>query len=358
MRSKLWQFYDNLYYKFERWYDAFGINLAAKKQMRGIHFEKEVYERYKDTILPYWSQFGLKPGIWWTKRTYKKTRSLDPRYIPNDIYYRDIIPYFNDMRFMSPITDKNLISVIFPNTKRPVTVIKHMSGDYCLENFAPIPREDVFALFHPDKEYIIKPTLNTSSGSDIKFFSNLRQEELDMLLNSYEHIDFIIQEALSQHPDLAALNPTSINTIRLVTLCYKCEPIILSAVLRVGGSESRVDNIGAGGYQCTIDPNGRLGELAYTNRSGKDEHVPSNNLGIPFSSVVIPHYEKVRNTALSLAVSVPHLRLIAWDLSVDPEGNVVLIECNATFPGQNQGNCGPTFGDRTEEILTDIFGKK
>ena len=47
---------------------------------------------------------------------------------------------------------------------------------------------------------------------------------------------FVIQERISQHADLAALCPTSVNTIRLVTVVVDGEPRPLRSLLRIGNA--------------------------------------------------------------------------------------------------------------------------
>jgi len=79
--------------------------------------------------------------------------------------------------------------------------------------------------------------------------------------------------------------------------------------------------------------------------------------GVRFEDFRIPCFDRVRAAALDYASKMPHMKYIAWDLAVDENENVVLIEFNATLPGQNQTTCGPTFGELTEKILTVVFEK-
>lgn len=59
---------------------------------------------------------------------------------------------------------------------------------------------------------------------------------------------FIIQEVITQHPVLASLNPTSVNTVRIMTYRWLSgEVVALSSLVRVGRSGEIVDNGHAGG---------------------------------------------------------------------------------------------------------------
>ena len=65
--------------------------------------------------------------------------------------------------------------------------------------------------------------------------------------------NIIVQPVLRQHPDLAALYPHAINTVRIDTLRTEAGVISNAAVLRVGIGGAVVDNGVAGGLVAGID---------------------------------------------------------------------------------------------------------
>lgn len=359
MRTPRQQFYDKAYYFFEVYLDAAFMNAHKRKKLRGVKFDQDFYDAYKNKVLPFWKKYGIKPHIWWYKHYYLLTKTVDPRFIPDDIHLCCVIPYFDSPAYYRQLTDKNLHALVFPTVKRPETVFRHIDGYYCEDDYAPITRQEALARAGRDGSYIIKPTRDTGAGANISFFSGAHDAAgMEQLLAPYDQIDYIIQKTVVQHPALAKLNPTSLNTIRLVTLMIPSGTYLLSSVLRIGGAGSRVDNIAKGGYQAVILPDGRLDRLAYTHNSGKDEFVEQTQSGIRFSEYPpIPSWEKLRATALDLATRLPHLKMIGWDFSIDEHGDPVLIEFNCQL-GQNQATCGPTFGDMTDEVLSQVFAKR
>lgn len=363
MISRKRQLYESIHYGFERWFFAISHNMTARKRMRGYKFDRAFYQEYRNTIRPYWKKYGVKHNIVWAKFFYSLTGSMDPRYIPSDVFVRKIVPHFNQAPYMGPLADKNLNSMVFPTVKRPETAFKYISGTYRLDDFTIISREDALARCKPDGRYIIKPTRYSNSGQNINVFSgSIPRDELSSLLAKYDDSDYIVQRFIIQHPDLAALNPTSVNTLRLATLLFQGKAHLLpSAVLRIGGTGSLVDNIGAGGYQCPILPDGHLYKTAFTKKSAGSkigEFTDETASGLRFADFSVPNYDKVCATVLDLASHVPHLGYIAWDIAVDESGDPVLIEFNVLSPGHSQENCGPTFGDMTEAVLDEVFGKK
>lgn len=358
MRTSKQQLYDNLYYGFERRILCFFLNFRNWKKYRSVKFDKSFHQAYKETILPFWARFGIKPKKHWYKHYYTMTGTMDPRYIPDDIHQRYIVPHFDNSIYMRSMEDKNLHTLLFPDINRPETVFKQVDGLYCNDDFSLISREEAFSRLESDGNYIIKPTTDTGMGMDIQFFAGIPSADaLSKLLAPYKTNDYIIQRIVKQHPALADYNASSVNTIRIVTLVFQGKPHILSSILRIGHAGSRVDNVSQGGYQAIIRPDGTLDKSAITYQGGKPVQVEQTDDGKPFKGFAVPAWENIRDTALALAEKLPHLRFIGWDFAIDENGEVVLIEFNCQI-GQNQGNCGPTFGDLTNEVLADVFHKE
>lgn len=55
-----------------------------------------------------------------------------------------------------------------------------------------------------------------------------------------------------------------------------------------------------------------------------------------------------------------HFRLVLWDVAIDEHGIPVLIEANLRN-GEcdfHQFNNGPLFGELTDQVLGEVFGRK
>lgn len=59
--------------------------------------------------------------------------------------------------------------------------------------------------------------------------------------------NFVIQRILKQHIFLNRFNKKALNTIRVLSFLYNGQVHILSAFLRIGGENSRLDNVSSGG---------------------------------------------------------------------------------------------------------------
>lgn len=74
-----------------------------------------------------------------------------------------------------------------------------------------------------------------------------------------------------QHEQMGRLNPTSLNTLRILSYRHSDEILVLYAVVRIGRLGKNIDNETAGGINADIDlASGRIVECAYgTVKSGK-----------------------------------------------------------------------------------------
>lgn len=356
MRSGFRKKWDDLDIEIESLYRKHSYRKKAKIRLKRMKGGYKCDKEYKEIILPYWKKYGYKPAKYWYQIFSDADKKVDPRYIPDDLYYGEMIPYFSNSQFRRFGEDKCYHDIWFPDIKRPQTICKNIAGVFYGPDLEPITIEKAISLVLEFKdECLIKPSIDSGEGRLIKFFTPemIHQRELETAFKNMG-ANFIVQAAVKQHSVLAQLNPTSLNTIRVVTFFFERNVYILSCILRVGAPNAKVDNVGAGGYACPVQMDGQLNNKA-VNR--KAEWVEMNNTGIRFSDIRVPEFEKVIETVKFAHKRLAHFKLIGWDMSVDTQGDPVLIEYN-TCPGQNQISCGPTFGELTDRVLDEFFNKR
>ena len=339
MRSGFRKYWDNLDIKVEALYRKHKARQKAKVRLKRMNGGFNCDKAYKEIIIPYWKKYGYKPAKYWYQIFCDSDQNVDPRYIPDDLYYGEMIPYFSNSQFRRFGEDKCYHDIWFPDIKRPVTICKNIAGVYYSPEMNPITFDEAVSLVIACKtECLIKPSIDSGEGRLIKFFTpeTLNKSEIEQ---EFKHMgsNFIMQEAVKQHDTLSMLNPSSLNTIRVVSFFFDNEVYILSCILRIGAPNAKVDNVGAGGYACPIQMNGQLNAKA-VNR--KAEWVEENSTGIRFSDVHLPEFKSIIETVKFAHKRLAHFKLIGWDMSVDTQGDPVMIEFN-TCPGANQISCGP-----------------
>lgn len=293
-----------------------------------------------------------------------KNGQFDPRYIPNTLYYTKIDQYFNARKLGYGFNDKNYYSKIFADFKQPRVLVRKINGMIFDENYNQISVEDAFALITSENEVICKPSQETGSGRGIQFFRKSDIERIRKFLNDRTYDDYIVQALIKQHPTLNEVHEGSINTYRICSLLMEDGVHILSSVLRMGVGSSKVDNATAkdnakyDGMTCGIDEFGKLKKYAYGYHTGQRyEQHPD---GLLFEGFQLPAFDKAVELVKQAHPRIAHFRLVSWDIAIDEDGDAVLVEANMRKGGINfhQFNNGPLFGDLTEKVLDEVFGKR
>ena len=356
MRSGFRSNWDNLNFKVESAFRKNKYTKRGKARIKRMNGGYDCDKEYDTVVLPFWKRFGYKPKKLWYQIYCDKDKKIDPRYMPDDLYYGEIVPYFSNTQFRRFAEDKCYHDVWFQDLNRPITICKNIAGVFYDGEKNIINKEKAVTLCTEyGEEMIIKPSIDSGEGRLISFF-NPEKDNIDKLKKLLDDLqaNYIVQGVVKQHPVLEKMNPSSLNTIRVVSFLFEGEVYILSVILRIGAKNARVDNIGAGGFACRIHEDGRLFE---TGVNRKAEWVEENAYGVKFADITIPSVGKVIEIIKDKHKLLAHFKIIGWDFAIDRDENPVFIEYNLC-PGQNQITCGPTFGDLTDRVLDEFFNKR
>ncbi|MEE0429263.1 MAG: sugar-transfer associated ATP-grasp domain-containing protein [Bacteroidales bacterium] len=248
---------------------------------------------------------------------------VDSRYIPDDLYYTIVDPYFNKPIDCRYIDDKNLYDLLFSDVNQPKTVARKENGQFISASYELITEKEVLLACGEIGKVVVKKSTNANGGESIYFWENDNSKKsLEILKNILKKdYDFVIQECVKQHSEIAKRHPTSINTIRILTLNWHGEVRVLSAIIRMGANGSNVDNGHSGGVFCGIDEKGRLKNCAYNYMTGQKFENTHPTSGAVFSDSVIPNFDKCKDLVCKLAPRITSFsRLTSWDLSITEEG--------------------------------------
>lgn len=333
------------------------VHFSSIKEMRGRDTFTKLTKEQRRAVQSYWREkFGKTISLKWHEYYLKVNGEFSPRYIPTYIYYAEIYPKLNDPRIAVVYSDKNMINKLLGDRiMLPKTYVKNYNGNYYIDDNVVTKREAIEQCLNID-DAVIKHSLDTCQGKSILRFKSVDgivtgkdcPNTIEELFDSYA-TDFIIQAAIRQSATMAKLNPTSLNTVRIMTYWGKDGIVPIFAVVRMGRSGAVIDNASSGGMYCGVNMDGTLKKEAYT-LFPFSSHTQSDS-GIVFEEFKIPHFEALKNKAKELHAQLPYAKLIGWDLSLNENDEIELVEINANSPGLFQGATGPAFGEYTGEIL-------
>ncbi len=348
----------------QKLWEQYEIRTVEKQAVKAGRLTPEEIKETRE----YWKELGIKKvPLAWHQKYKAYSGAFDKRFVP-EIYYTTLLePSSNCDYLIDVLGDKNYINSLFAGVlcKQDWIRAPHAGGGGGSNGFffgkdgAPVSKDGLIASLKAAKaELIIKPTVGESSGTGVRVLDlengvdRRTGESIEQIVAQYGK-NFVIQERLQEHADWARPNPSSINTVRLISYrlhdCIK----VSEAVMRIGRGGSHLDNAHAGGMYIAVHRDGSLGKHAHVYGFGNRFEVhPDTNLR--FEGYRIPYMDKIREAAVLLHNCLPNIGYVSWDFMVDTEGRVVLIEanlrCGSVWIIQNAHGTG-AFGDDVKELF-------
>jgi hypothetical protein len=281
-------------------------------------------------------------------------RSVD--YLPEDIFFNVFERRLNPRLRRDTYRDKNFYDR-FNWPGLPVTVLRIINGELFDRAYRWVDMATGLALARQStaEEFVVKPSRETRGGFRIAF---VPAAELGPALESRlkRNSDWIVQEPFRQHPAMAALNASSVNTLRIMTIRLCGDIGVVSTFIRIGAKGARVDNLSSGSIAVgvTRDPAsgvGRLGAFAC------DDHLKTCSThpdhGYRFDTVPLPFFTAAETLCMDLHAAIPDLGLLSWDIAIDAHGAPGVIEFNIGRQEINthQACNGPVFAPYIDRVL-------
>lgn len=217
-----------------------------------------------------------------------------------------------------------------------------IKNDGFLSSFESVAMEyeDALDLIKREKMLFIKPFgAGKGNGVNILIYKDntiyvdkkpYTDEEFIRFLKGRD--DWFISEAMHQHKYLNDIYDKTVNTIRLITLKDPAthQFKIFFAVQRIGTKDTiPVDNGSRGGLVANI--NLETGELSEArclhNRNVYKVHPDS---GAPIEGAKVPEWDRVKREMLELTNKFPYMHFIAWDVLIQENGEICIIEANTS----------------------------
>ena len=198
-------------------------------------------------------------------------------------------------------------------------------------------------LVETNRPFAIKP-LAGDRGENVRIFDSIDTHRLTLIGANGVQIGFdsfyrelisqeepwLLQEKVLQHPVLAALHASSVNSARIITLRNDDGDVTTwAAALRIGVGAAEVDNTTSGGLAAHVDLTSGLCEAA-SSRSSIRTIARHPDTGCDIEGLVLPYWDVVMETARNAHRSLPFARSLGWDIAFGLEGPVVL-EVNGSW---------------------------
>ena len=348
---------------------AAGIKTKVKSVLRAVMLHnrnKKIYlqykpfcEKHKDDWEPLSSE-ELSKGYGKDRYTYTMLKNFGSdgqrdlsQYVTTAQYKSDFLPRLNRLdhtitgnAFHSLLVDKNYFPLLFPEFIHPHAVVRKMQGVLYDENYRPIDEETALRLMSAYDALVFKISRDSSQGRGVK---RVEKTDYQRMLTEYGN-NFLVQEIIKQHECFSYFNESSVNVVRILSLCWRGTVYILCAKLKVGAPGAFID-LGVtdmNPVEVGINEDGTFDNRAF--EAEFDFKVYRTVFGKKIQGCV-PGFDKMKDLVKQAHIRFPDYGILGWDLTVDKNGRIVFIEVNSRGPAidDSQCICGPFFNKLSKD---------
>lgn len=336
------------------------INIFRKRDLIKTIYLSNTDKKEIDTL---WRiHYGKKISYNWHKLYASYTGVVDTMYFPEILYSTNLEKRYNDFTTALIYEDKSQLDILLKdlssNESNTIPSIIYSSAGLLYNcKHELISWSEAVCILSNIGKCVIKPSIDSDSGRCVRVL-NIQggrdiktNENIESILHSYGK-NYLVQGFINAHDTLKVLNPSSVNTIRIIT--YLCEGIVFHCPLamRIGTNDAEVDNIHAGGLVIGLKDNGYLNQFAFTELGEKHSIHPRTK--IVFGNHFIPGVSDAIALVKRKHQFIPRLTFISWDITIDEFGHPLIIEMNtrnqsAWFPQMVNG-CS-LFGENTHKMI-------
>jgi hypothetical protein len=130
----------------------------------------------------------------------------------------------------------------------------------------------------------------------------------------------LIESYIVQHPDLMALSPTGLNTVRIFTQIHDGKVELLGSRLRISVN-SPVDNMAAGNLAAPLNNESGVvsGPGIYSDITKQDQSIHPIT-GAMISGFHVPFWKEVVDLSVKAAMLTPENKSVGWDIAITSTG--------------------------------------
>lgn len=207
-----------------------------------------------------------------------------------------------------------------------------------------------------DFDIIAKP-IDGTRGDGI--FKIVGQEVTDWQM-LYDHLvndNYLLEQCITACDELAAFHPSSLNTIRVVTISNDDKFEVFGALFRMGAHGSVIDNTHAGGIYAPINVETGMIDIPAIDSCNNHYNVHPDT-GKPIKGFHIPDWKHIVATCKEASRTIPNFHFTGWDVCINHNGQAEIIEGNHApdFDGGMQAPLKIGVKKRLQQTVIKVMG--
>lgn len=259
-------------------------------------------------------------------------------WIPLNYYSKYVLPDYG----LTRVSEVKTFSKVVLQTDLLPDFAYFMNGKFYGKDYSPITISDLRGLIESQYGQVFAKRDHSFQGRNVH---KLGTEEINV--ERFNQIgNCVIQYPVLQHALFAEMNPSSTATLRVMTVRN------LAGGIECRSSFLKLGRKGSEWYQSTnsvwvgvINADGELDPVGYSQDYEQLTKHPDSNA--TFGNKRIPCFTEAVDVCVKLHASIPHFPIIGWDVAIDHEERIKVLEWNAGIPHPgvkfNEAVLGPCF---------------
>lgn len=284
------------------------VEKEARQKIREFGIAQRQDELVEDAVFCHFA-YGFSADEYFAFELANKTVQERKSYI-SDQYRTKMAIYLNDYFPMEIFLDKYKTYQKYPEAYKRDVIRVFSEKDW----------EDYSAFYEKHPSFIMK-RVDLARGASVELvrFGAAAEGKRELFQRIIANGRYVLEEAIEQREPLAVFHPSSVNTVRLITIWKDNKLEIPYCILRTGRGDAVIDNASAGGISAAIDP-----KTGVITTDGMDErnHVYERHpdSGVAFKGYAIPDWDELLGFINGIATKYPGIVFVGWDVAYSKRG--------------------------------------
>ena len=248
--------------------------------------------------------------------------SFKEGWIPDNYYKKEVVPRFKGE--YAKLADRNFITPLLFSDEYKLDLGYILNGKFMTFNRDILNYENAKKFLFKNDNKIVYKLENSQSGKGITIF-NKKDFDTSFFLRNINS-NGVFQKYIDQHAFFSEFTKNSVATLRITTTSDNSGNVSArAAYLRLANSkDTHVASSSATSISIDLN-NGRLQPVGYVKWQEIGFHPDSK---IPFEDKEVPYFKKCVCIVLNMHKKIPFIGCIGWDLTIDKQNNVQIMEWN------------------------------
>jgi len=267
-------------------------------------------------------------------------------WIPDNYYGAVVVPKLTGK--YGRVSSFNTLNTVLFQSKSFPDVLSYANGIFFDKDYRFVPFEDAKSVLFGNQDRVVFKLDSSKRGRGIHIIKRdtFSVDRIQMLGNG------VFQRYINQHSVFEKFANNSVTTLRVTTVFLdNGEVSVRCGYLRFGSGDDTYVKPETS-IRVPIDlATGAFSDTGYAADWNETKIHPTSK--VAFASNSIPNFKTCIETVKKLHGKVPFVRCIGWDITVDHEGNVQILEWNGGHNGIkfSEATQGPCFADLGWEQL-------